>query len=114
MGQDINQSIEVNGGKISLDDFLALGNRLIKQNLFEEAVTLYQTAAKIFPNNLAIKVNLGRVQELQRKSSQEREKTFQNDLNRLREREDLLASHYLSLATLYYARGQMLNALELL
>jgi CRP-like cAMP-binding protein/Flp pilus assembly protein TadD len=112
--QDINQSIEVNVGKISLDDFFALGNRLIKQNLFEEAVTLYQTAAKIFPNNLAIKVNLGRVQELQRKSSQEREKTFQNDLNRLREREDLLASHYLSLATLYYARGQMLNAVELL
>jgi CRP-like cAMP-binding protein len=107
-------TVEVNGGIISLEDFFALGKRLVEQNLFEEALSLYQTAAKIFPNNLAIKLNLGRVQELKRINTQEREKSFQHDLNRMREREDLLASHYLSLATLYYARGQMLNAVELL
>jgi CRP-like cAMP-binding protein/cytochrome c-type biogenesis protein CcmH/NrfG len=106
--------IEAEGGLISLEDFFALGNRLISQNLFEEAVSLYRTAAKIFPNSLAVKLNLGRVQELQRKSSKEREKSIQQDLSRIRERDDLLASHYLSLATLYYARGQMLNAVELL
>ena len=119
MGDDpqelpVNQSVELNGGTISLEDFFALGTRLIEQNLFEEALSLYKTAAKIFPNNLAIKLNLGRVQELQNKSSKEREKSIQQELTRIRERDDLIASHYLSLATLYYARGQMLNAVELL
>ena len=119
MGDDpqelpVKPSVELNGGTISLEDFFALGTRLIEQNLFEEALSLYKTAAKIFPNSLAVKLNLGRVQELQNKSSKEREKSIQQDLIRIRERDDLIASHYLSLATLYYARGQMLNAVELL
>ena len=119
MGDDpqelpVKHSVELNGGTISLEDFFALGTRLIEQNLFEEALSLYKTAAKIFPNSLAIKLNLGRVQELQNKSTKEREKSIQQDLIRIRERDDLIASHYLSLATLYYARGQMLNAVELL
>lgn len=110
----ISPTFRINEEIISLDDFCALANRLVEQNLFDEAISLYQTAAKIFPESLAIKLNLGRVQELQKQHVAQEEETHQKGLQLLREREDLLASHYLSLASLYYSRGQFLNAIELL
>lgn len=107
-------SIEINHEVISLDDFCALANRLVEQNLFNEAISLYQTAGKIFPDNLALKLNLGRVQELQRKHTVEKQKVIEENLSRIRAKEDVLAQQYLSLATLYYSRRKTLNAIELL
>ncbi|PWT91326.1 MAG: hypothetical protein C5B54_05535, partial [Acidobacteria bacterium] len=109
-----NSSIEINQEIISLDDFCSLANKLVEQSLFDEAITLYQTASKIFPESLAIKLNLGRVQELSRKHALERQKSLADALSKAREKEDMSAHQYLSLATLYYSRRKMLNAIELL
>lgn len=107
-------SIEVNQETISLDDFCALANRLVEQSLYEEAIALYQTASKLFPDNLALKLNQGRVQELQRKDVVEKQKSIRENMSRTRAKEDLLAQQYLSLASLYYSRRKTLNAIELL
>lgn len=107
-------SIEINQEIISLDDFCNLANRLVEQELFDEAISLYQTASKIFPDSLAIKLNLGRVQELQRKHQEGRQKTLQENISRERERDDVLAQRYLSLASLFYSRRQYLSSMELL
>jgi CRP-like cAMP-binding protein len=107
-------TFQINQEIISLDDFCALANRLVEQNLFDEAISLYKTASKIFPDSLALKLNLGRVQELQREHASQEEQTLQKNYGAIRAREDLLAAHYLSLASLYYSRGQFLNAIELL
>jgi CRP-like cAMP-binding protein/tetratricopeptide (TPR) repeat protein len=107
-------SIEVNHEIISLDDFCTLANRLVEQTLYEEAISLYQTAGKLFPENLALKLNQGRVQELQRKHVVEKQKSIQENMSRTRAKEDLLAQQYLSLASLYYSRRKTLNAIELL
>lgn len=107
-------SLELNHEIISLDEFCNLATKLVEQNLFEEAITLYQTASKIFPDNLALKLNLGRVQELQRKNTVEKEKNMHDSISKTRGKEDALAQQYLSLATLYYSRRKFLNAIELL
>ena len=107
-------SIEINQEVIALDDFCALANRLVEQGLYDEAISLYQTASKLFPDNLAVKLNLGRVQELQRRNVAERQRMFQENLAKTRAREDLLAQQYLSLATLYYSRRKVMNSIELL
>lgn len=99
---------------LSIEDFCNLANRLVDKDLFEEAVSLYQTASKIFPESIAIRLNLGRVQELLRKSRFEKQKLLQENLAKTRHSEDVLGQHYLSLATLYYSRGQFLNAVEML
>lgn len=113
MSQD-GSSVEINQEIITLDDFCNLANRLVEQELFDEAISLFQTASKIFPDSLAIKLNLGRVQDLQRKHFEGRDKTLQENITREREREDMMAQRYLSLATLFYSRRQYLNAIELL
>lgn len=107
-------NVEINQEIISLDDFCMLANRLVEQELYDEAISLYQTASKIFPDSLAIKLNLGRVQELQRKHQEGRQKAITENLTREREREDVIAQRYLSLATLFYSRHQYMNAIELL
>lgn len=107
-------SVEINQEIISLDDFCNLANRLVDQELFGEAISLYQTASKIFPDSLAIKLNLGRVQELQHRHQEGKRKSLQESITREREREDVMAQRYLSLATLFYSRRQYLSAIELL
>jgi CRP/FNR family transcriptional regulator, cyclic AMP receptor protein len=99
---------------ISIDEFSNLASRLVEKNLLDEAVTLYQTASKIFPESIAIRLNLGRILELQRKSVQDKERSIQESVAKIREKDDILAQHYLSLATLYYSRGQIFNAVEML
>jgi tetratricopeptide (TPR) repeat protein len=119
---DIHQSgtagdeniIEVNNEMISLDDFCDLGSKLLEQELYEEAISLYETAAKLFPDSLAIKLNLGRAQELLRRQETERQKHLQADIQKSKAVNDALAQRYLSLATLYYSRRKYLNAVELL
>lgn len=108
------KSAETNRETVSLDDFCSLGNRLLEENLYEEAVALYQTANKIFPDSLVIRLNLGRAQELQHKKSLEQQKGIKQTIIKEREREDLAAQCYLSLATLYYTRRKLFNAIELL
>jgi CRP-like cAMP-binding protein/Tfp pilus assembly protein PilF len=119
---DIHQSgtagdqniIEVNNEMISLDDFCDLGSKLLEQELFEEAISLYETASKLFPDSLAIKLNQGRAQELLRRQQTEKHRLLQADIQKSKAQDDALAQRYLSLATLYYSRRKFLNAVELL
>ncbi len=110
---DLN-SIEINNEMISMDDFCDLGNKLLEQDMYDEAVSLYETASKLFPESLAIKLNLGRAQDLQRKKELRDHKDLQATIDKVKAEDDLLAQRYLSLATLYYSRGKLLNAVELL
>jgi len=113
-GRTDQKSIEINNEMISLDDFCDLGGKLLEQDMYEEAVSLYETATKLFPDSLAIKLNLGRAQDLQRKKELRDHKDFQASIKKLKAEDDLLAQRYLSLATLYYSRGKLVNAVELL
>src|SRR5688572_20840808 len=110
---DLN-SIEINNEMISMDDFCDLGSKLLEQDMFDEAISLYETASKLFPESLAIKLNLGRAQDLQRKKELRRHNDLQSTIEKLKAEDDRLAQRYLSLATLYYSRRKFLNAVELL
>jgi CRP/FNR family transcriptional regulator, cyclic AMP receptor protein len=110
---DLN-SIEINNEMISMDDFCDLGSKLLEQDMYDEAVSLYETASKLFPESLAIKLNLGRAQDLQRKKEVRHHKELQSTIEKIKTEEDRLAQRYLSLATLYYSRRKLLNAVELL
>ena len=110
---DLN-SIEINNEMISMDDFCDLGSKLLEQDMFDEAISLYETASKLFPESLAIKLNLGRAQDLQRKKELRRHKDLQSTIEKLKSVDDILAQRYLSLATLYYSRRKYLSAVELL
>ncbi|MGH9857310.1 MAG: tetratricopeptide repeat protein, partial [Acidobacteriota bacterium] len=110
---DLN-SIEINNEMISMDDFCDLGSKLLEQDMYDEAVSLYETASKLFPESLAIKLNLGRAQDLQRKKEIRNHKELQSTIEKIKAEDDRLAQQYLSLATLYYSRRKLLNAVELL
>jgi tetratricopeptide (TPR) repeat protein len=62
---------------ISADEFCDLANRLADQKLYDEAIALFQTASRIFPDSLALKLNLGRALELQRREKTEKERNLE-------------------------------------
>ncbi len=49
---------------VAVDDLCYLANRYVDQKMYDEAVNIYETASKLFPENLALKINLGRVKNL--------------------------------------------------
>ncbi|HJZ12853.1 MAG TPA: cyclic nucleotide-binding domain-containing protein [Acidobacteriota bacterium] len=96
---------------ISADEFCDLANKLADQKLYDEAIALFQTASRIFPDSLALKLNLGRALELQRREKTEQQRTSQLDSPN---QETLIAQQTLSLATLYYSRKKLNDAMDLL
>lgn len=50
--------------KIAVDDFCFLANKFIEQRLYDEAINIYESACRIFPESVALKINLGRVKSL--------------------------------------------------
>lgn len=55
---------ETSVAPISVDDICLIANSFAEQGKYQKAVELYESASKIFPNNVALKINLGRVKTL--------------------------------------------------
>lgn len=53
---------------VAIDDLCFLANRYVDQRLYDEAIRIYELATQIFPDNLALKINLGRVKSLKNQS----------------------------------------------
>jgi CRP-like cAMP-binding protein/Tfp pilus assembly protein PilF len=97
----------------SIEDFCALASRFIEVGKFDEAIEVYQRARRIFPDSIALKINLGRIRNLR----QEHEENQLKDLDRRyadqRRRQDLLAIQFNSLGTSYMQRDQTARAVEM-
>lgn len=57
-----------NDETITVEDLCLLANSFTEQAQFDKAIQLYESACKLFPNNLALKINLGRVRNLKNQS----------------------------------------------
>ncbi len=49
---------------LSVEDFCYLANSFSEQGEFERAIQIYERASKLYPENLAIKISLGRIRSL--------------------------------------------------
>lgn len=58
----------VNKTTVTIDDLCFLANKFVDQKLYDEAINVYESACKLFPQNLALKINLGRVKNLKKQA----------------------------------------------
>jgi len=58
----------VDKSTVTVDDLCFLANKYVDQRMYDEAINIYESACKLFPQNLALKINLGRVKNLRRQT----------------------------------------------
>jgi CRP-like cAMP-binding protein len=99
---------------ISINDFCLLAEKLISKGYYDDAIVLYTSACKIFPDNVALRLNLLRVKELKRKSDILKEKNIDEHLRAKRQEQEQLAANFLSLAKIYMQRKAYIKAIAFL
>lgn len=99
---------------ISMNDFCLLAEKLVSKGLYDDAIVLYTSACKIFPNNIALRLNLLRVKELKRKHDSIRQKNIDENIRLKRQEEEQLAAQLSSLAKIYIQKKTYIKAIAFL
>ncbi len=101
------------GRGISVDDFCALANKFVSQQMFDEAISLYETATKMYPTSLALKINLGRIRDMQKRTHLVEKDKIKKEVVREKIESDRLSNRYYGLGKAYLSKGKIDKAVEL-
>ena len=99
---------------LSLRDISQVAERLVRQQRYDEAIALFEAALRVYPESLALRLNLARVRDLKRRAQQHYDSRIRQEWDRQRVESDLIAHHFVSLARVYMKTRRMLKALEML
>jgi len=109
---DLASSAESGSGAMGIEEFTTLASKLANLGLYRDAIGLYETATRLHPDNIALKINLARVRDMKRRADRDTLKELDSNIRAAREREDLLANHYTGLGYLHFRRGDTDKARE--
>ncbi len=98
---------------ISVDDFCALANKFVSQHMYDEAISLYETASKMYPKSLALKINLGRIRDMQKRANLIEKDKILKEVVKEKVQSDRLSNRYYGLGRAYLAKGRIDKAVEL-
>ncbi|MEJ2369027.1 MAG: cyclic nucleotide-binding domain-containing protein [Acidobacteriota bacterium] len=110
---DTEQKTEEGVG-LSVEDFCSLADQFATQGRLEEAVTLYEKAIKLYPQNLALKINLGRMRNLRNEREEEERRSLMDKFAGERSRRDRLAFQFESMGGIFEAQGREDRSIECL
>lgn len=99
---------------IEADDLIVLARRYTDQEMFDEAIHLYEMAEKLKPGSISLRINLARVKDLKKQAEDSRFASVRMEVDAERARDEIDASQYLGLAQYYIAKEQISKAIELL
>ena len=99
---------------VEFDDLMLLAHRYAGQGMYDEAIHLYEMAAKLRPGSAALKIRISRVQDLRREAEERRWGHLRETVILERGREEIDAAQYVGLAQFYMAKDQTAKAVELL
>ena len=99
---------------IDADDLITLARRYTDQEMYEEAIHLYEMAEKLRPGSVALRINIARVRDLKKLAEDSRFSSIRQSVIAERSRDEIDASQYVGLAQFYIAREQTSKAIELL
>lgn len=99
---------------IELDDLLLLARRYTDQAMYDEAIHLYEMAAKLRPGSVALKIRLARTQELKHQAERAHYGHLKDTMILERAREEIDSAQYVGLAQFYMSKDQTGKAVELL
>ncbi|HUP48679.1 MAG TPA: cyclic nucleotide-binding domain-containing protein [Thermoanaerobaculia bacterium] len=99
---------------IEPDDLIALARRYADQEMFDEAIHLYEMAEKLKPGSISLRINLARTRDLKKQAEDSRYANVRREVAAERSRDEIDASQYIGLAQYYIAKEQISKAIELL
>ena len=101
-------------GALEAEDLLLLARRYAAEEMFDEAVHLYEMCLKLRPHAEALERELDSTLAAQRASEKERRRDLEKEIRDQRAGEELDCSQYLGLARYYIGTDQSTKAIELL
>src|SRR5437870_3758747 len=99
--------------KVKVEDYCELASKFVAQNRFDDAIEIYERAARLYPDSIALRINLGRVKSMKRKKEDESAKEMETKYATHREAKDKLATHFNALGEIFIAKGDTQRAAEL-
>lgn len=102
------------GIAIEAEVLLSLARRYADQEMYDEAIHLYEMAEKLKPGSVALRINLARVRDLRKQAEAGRYAGVERELRSERERAEIDSSQYIGLAQYYIAKEETAKAIELL
>ena len=99
---------------VDVETLAGLAAKFADQDMFEEAINLYELSAKLKPDSVAIKLNLARVRELADEKKARQVEELKDKILNERHKDDIDASQYVGLAKFYLKRRDTTQAVELL
>ena len=100
--------------RANLRELIATAEDLVAGERYDEAIALFEAAHRLFPDSIAIRLNLARVRDLKRRAEEKAYEHQREAWEKEREEVDKLAHHFISLARVYTHQSQFLKALELI
>ena len=92
-------------GAVSIEEFCELANNFIELDRLTDAIEVYERACRIYPDSIALKINLGRVRNLTKVREEEEAKQLETRFAKHRRQKDSLAVQFNSVAETYMLYG---------
>ena len=97
---------------IDPEDLSLIANKYAEQGRYEEAVELFEKGIKLFPQSLAMKINLGKMRNLLKEKEEQEKTRLMGKYKEERERLDKLASQFCAIGEIFDRKGQEEKAFE--
>ncbi|HEY0593628.1 MAG TPA: tetratricopeptide repeat protein, partial [Thermoanaerobaculia bacterium] len=99
---------------IEYDDLVLLARRYADQAMYDEAIHLYEMAAKLRPGSAGLKIRISILQAAKQKTEADRSSYLRESVLLENARDVIDAGQYVGLAEFYLAKDQSSKAIELL
>ena len=97
---------------VTVEDFCSIAGQFASQGRLEEAVNVYEKAVKVYPESLALKINLGKTRNLLKEKEEEDKRRLMGKFKEERSHRDRLSFQAASMGALFLAKDQEAQALE--
>jgi len=99
---------------MDVDELSALARQFGDQNMFDEAIHLYEMACRLRPGSVALELSLSRTRERKRIAEESRFAAVRQQARSERGRDEVDCTQYVGLAQYYTVKDQTAKAIELL
>ncbi len=99
-------------GVLDFESILGLAKRFAMQNMYDEAIRLYEIASKLNPDSLAIKMNIARLKELKAQTEEKQFLALKEKFEEEKRKDDIDVGHLVGLAKFYFEKNENTKAIE--
>ncbi len=97
---------------VTVEDLCSIASQFASQNRLREAVSVYEKAVKLFPDSLALKINLGKTRNLLKEKEEDERKRLMGKFQEERSHRDRLSFQFTSMGGLFLSKSQEDRAAE--